>query len=122
MTRILVVDDDPTVRQIIAKVLTRAGHEAEEVGDGSEAIAAFRERPADLILMDIYMPGADGIEAIIRLQQEFPDVRIIAMSGGGHRDKHDVLEMAARLGAKRTLPKPVGREELLAAVADVLGE
>lgn len=122
MARILVVDDDPTVRRLMARVLVGAGYDVQEASDGAEAITAFRASPADLVVTDVYMPGADGIEAIIRLQQEFPDVRVIATSGGGHRDKHDVLEMAARLGAKRTLPKPVGRKDLLEAVGAVLGE
>lgn len=122
MARILLVDDDGEFRSVIRRMLVRDGHEVIEAADGSAALDRYRDQPADLIIIDVYMPGVDGIEAIIRLQQEFPDVRIIATSGGGYRDKEDVLNTAARLGARRTLPKPVDRQALLDAVAEVLRE
>ena len=122
MARILLVDDDAEFRSVIRRMLVRDGHEVIEAADGSVALDRYRDQPADLIIIDVYMPGVDGIEAIIRLQQDFPDVRIIATSGGGYRDKEDVLNTAARLGARRTLPKPVDRQALLDAVAEVLRE
>ena len=122
MARILLVDDDAELRRVTRRMLEQAGHVVIEVPDGSLAMDQYRRDPADLLIMDMYMPAVDGIEAIIRIQQEFPDVRIIATSGGGHRDKKDVLETAAQLGARRTLPKPFTRDALLAAVEGVLAQ
>jgi CheY-like chemotaxis protein len=120
MARILVVDDDEDFRRVLARMLTGAGHEVAEVGDGSHAIEAYRAQPSDLVLSDIYMPGVDGVEAIIRLRVEFPDIRIVAVSGGGYRDKEEVLDVAARLGARATLTKPLERRLLLKTVERVL--
>jgi CheY-like chemotaxis protein len=122
MARILVVDDDEDLRRVAARMLTAAGHEVAEVADGSQAIDAYRAHPSDLVLSDIYMPGVDGVEAIIRLREEFPDIRIVAISGGGYRDQDEVLDMAARLGARATLTKPLERRTLLKTVERVLKE
>ena len=119
--RILVVDDDAPLRHSLVKALTRAGYVALEATNGQEMIEQFRAAPADLVLTDIYMPGTDGVEALIRLRAEFPDVRVVAMSGGGHLDKEGVLDIAARLGAQGTLEKPVGTKELLGMIEKVLG-
>jgi CheY-like chemotaxis protein len=114
------VDDDPVLRYSLTRFLAQAGYVTEEASDGHEAIERYRAAPADLVLTDIYMPGADGVEALIRLTAEFPDVRIIAMSGGGHRSQEDVLDTAARLGARETLKKPVDPQQLLRVVAQTL--
>ena len=119
--RILVVDDDDLVRRAVVRVLASAGYVTEEAANGREGIERYRAAPADLVLSDVYMPGTDGVEAMIRLRAEFPDIRIIAMSGGGHRVASDVLAMATRLGAQATLEKPVGGNVLLQAIQDVLG-
>jgi CheY-like chemotaxis protein len=118
--RILVVDDDPAVRHMIARLLDRAGYVTDEASNGLEAIERYRAAPADLVLTDMYMPGTDGIEGMIRLTAEFPGVRIVAMSGGGHLSQEDVLAAAARLGARSTLEKPVDSRLLLRVVAEVL--
>jgi CheY-like chemotaxis protein len=120
MARILVVDDDDDLRRVLARMLVAAGHEVVEVAGGGQAIEAYRTQPCDLVLSDIYMPGVDGVEAIIRLRAEFPDIRIVAVSGGGYRDKDEVLDIAARLGARATLTKPLERRTLLKTVERVL--
>ncbi len=99
MARILVVDDDTDVRGVIRKVLAGDGHEVVEAPDGDAALTKYREKPADLVLIDIYMPRADGIETSIRLQHEFPGAKIVVVSGGGFRDKSELLETAKRIGA-----------------------
>jgi CheY-like chemotaxis protein len=120
-TRILVVDDDAPLRQAIVTALARAGYLTVEAANGQEAIERYRAAPADLVLTDIYMPGTDGVEAMIRLRTEFPDLLVVAMSGGGHMAKEGVLDLAARLGARGTLEKPVGTEALLEMIRKVLG-
>ena len=120
MARILLVDDDADFRKVTRRMLEQGGHTVTEAADGNVGLEHYRNQPADVVIMDVYMPAVDGIEALIRIQQEFPDIRIIVTSGGGHMDKKDVLETAAQLGARRTLPKPFTRDALLAAVAEVL--
>lgn len=120
MARVLVVDDDEDIRRIVSRMLTTGGHQVEEATDGRQAIEAYRARPSDIVIADVYMPDVDGVEAIIRLRHEFPDVRIIAVSGGGHLGKDDVLKIAAAVGAQATLTKPLDKEILLGAVEEVL--
>lgn len=122
MERILIVDDDQQFRSAMRKVLEKEGYAVVEAESGSSGLDAYRREPADMVLTDVYMPDTDGIEAMIRLHHEFPDARIVVTSGGGYWEKDKVLQAAARLGAQRTLPKPVERGELLEVVRSVLGE
>lgn len=122
MARILVADDDESVRAAARRALTAAGHEVEDAVDGQAVLDLHRAKPYDLLLLDLYMPGTDGLEAIIRLTQEFPNVRIVAISGGGYRAKTDVLHMALNVGARQTVAKPFTVEELGSAVRELLRE
>ncbi len=122
MARILIADDDASVRAAARRALTAAGHEVEEAVDGRAALDLHRARPYDLLVLDLYMPGTDGLEATIRLIRECPQVRIVAISGGGYRHRTDVLLMALNAGARRTVAKPFTVEELVGAVSEVLGE
>ncbi|MGD8764646.1 MAG: response regulator [Desulfobacteraceae bacterium] len=122
MGRVLVIDDEPQIRSMLRMMLERAGHEVEEAPDGIEGIRIYRNNPADLIISDLIMPNKDGIGMIIELKKEFPDVKIIAMSGGGLNKPEGYLEGAKKLGAQRTLTKPIDRDELLRTVSDTLKE
>lgn len=122
MGRVLVIDDEPQIRSMLRMMLERAGHEVEEAPDGIEGIRLYRNNPADLIISDLIMPNKDGIGMIIELKKEFPDVKIIAMSGGGLNKPEGYLEGAKKLGAQRTLTKPIDRDELLRTVSDTLNE
>jgi CheY-like chemotaxis protein len=121
MARILVTDDDRDVRQALVRMLTGAGHDVVQAEDGGAALAAYRAHRPDVVITDMYMPAVDGVEVVARLMDGFPDARLIVMSGGGQVGKEDVLDLARRLGARRTLAKPVERQELLDAVNAVLG-
>ena len=118
--RILVVDDDDDFRRIATRMLREAGYEVDTAADGTTAIARYRAGDVDLILLDLYLPGTDGIETTIRLQHEFPEARIVAVSGGGYRNQDEVLDMARRVGAAGTLAKPLDQATLLATIAEVL--
>ncbi|MCP4680420.1 MAG: response regulator [Deltaproteobacteria bacterium] len=122
MARILVVDDEPQVRQLLRGTLLKAGYEVDEAEDGDMAIERYRDNPADLVISDIVMPERDGTGLIIALQQEFPDLKIIAMSGGGVLDPQYHLCLAKAFGAIRTFPKPVPLHDLLEAVQELLAE
>jgi YesN/AraC family two-component response regulator len=101
-------------------MLERDGYEVVEAPDGTHGIKAYRQKPADLIITDLIMPNKDGIGMIIELKKEFPDVKIIAMSGGGLNKPEGYLEGAKKLGAACTLTKPIEREEMLRAVKNSL--
>jgi two-component system, chemotaxis family, chemotaxis protein CheY len=120
MARVLVVDDDEVLLGVVTRMLEGGGYDVVTVADGAAAVESYRTHPADVVLMDLYMPGTDGVEALIRLRQQFPDVRIVAISGGGYRDKDEVLELARRLGAAWTLPKPLEKATLLTCLTAVL--
>ncbi len=119
--KILVVDDEEQMRSIIRQMLESAGYDVMEAPDGKVALWLFKERPADLIITDIIVPEKEGLETIMELKRELPDVKIIAISGGGQGDAGQYLDMAKKMGANSTLAKPFEKEELLKAVKDLLG-
>ena len=120
MASILIIDDEPQIRSMLRLMLERDGYEVIEAPDGIEGIRAYRQKPADLIITDLIMPNKDGIGMIIELQKEFPDVKIIAMSGGGLNKPEGYLKGAKKLGAACTLTKPIDREKMLRAVKNII--
>ena len=120
MASIMVVDDERQTRMMLRQMLERANYEVMEAENGYEAIQIFRQHPVDLIIMDLIMPRKEGIETIIEMRAEFPYIKIIAMSGGGRVSSGPYLELAAKLGALRTLAKPIEREVLLDSIREVL--
>lgn len=123
MAKVLVIDDVEAVRQAMALVLENAGHEVSQASDGLEGIRCLRESPFDLLITDVLMPGADGIEVIKEARQKSPNLKVIAMSGGGHRLPAGFsLKMAQAFGAKAVLYKPFENAELVEVVRSVLAE
>ena len=120
MARILIIDDESQIRSMLRLMLERGGYEVIEAADGMEGIRQYRDNPADLIITDLIMPNKDGIGMIIELKKEFPKVKIIAMSGGGVNRPEGYLDGAKKLGATRTLTKPIDRDEMLNAVKETL--
>jgi two-component system chemotaxis response regulator CheY len=121
MAAILLVDDDPMMRDAVERLLVQAGHSVVAVADGREALNRLQASPPDIVITDILMPRMDGIEAIHAIRKVNPTVKIIAMSGGGRARVMDFLPVATRAGADFTLQKPVRRAELLQCVARCLG-
>lgn len=118
--RILVVEDDPSVRRFLRQALENAGYEVIVGTNGQEGISRYRESPTDLIITDIVMPGKDGLALIMAIQNEFPDSKLIAISGGNARATDEMLLMAEKFGALRTLQKPFSVSVLLDAVREAL--
>lgn len=118
--RILVADDDERFRLATSDILEHEGYEVTVARDGSELMCAYREQPADLVLCDLFMPGKDGLELIGELMKDFPQVKIIAMSGGGYNGVLSVLQMAQHLGARDILAKPFSSAKLFEMVRRVL--
>ena len=124
MANILVVDDDPAVQMTIRLLLERAGHRVAVAGDGRKGLAAFAADTFDLLFLDIFMPGMDGLETMRMMLRLRPEIPIIVISGrpivSEAMSEPDFLSMATKLGAIRTLPKPFRPAELAAAVSSCL--
>lgn len=117
----LVVDDDPGVRNFLRMLLELEGYEVATVGNGLEALEAQRGAPAAIVLTDIFMPESEGMETIVQLRSEFPQAKIIVMSGGGTYRGVDYLRLAQELGAAKALKKPFAPQDLLDAMREVAG-
>ena len=122
MVRILVIDDDEQVLDMLYESLTREGYDVLKASNGEQGLRLYREESVDLIITDLIMPKKEGIETIIELRQDFPDVKIIAISGGGRAGTKDYLHMAKIFGVQRTFTKPVAREQLLEAIKELIKE
>ena len=119
--RILVVYDHQDICAFMQAALEGAGYEVQTAAEGAQALALQRERPAELLITDIFMPGQEGFETITRFRAEFPQTRIIVMSAGNVPCmQHDFLSTAALLGVGTTLRKPFDADQLLDAVRRVL--
>ena len=120
MQRVLVIDDDEQVRALLCEILERAGFEVMAASNGVEGLKLYRSQPADLVITDLIMPEKEGVETILELRSQFPNARIIAISGGQRAGGREYLPIAARLGARRTVAKPFSRQEILEAVRETL--
>jgi YesN/AraC family two-component response regulator len=120
MALILIVDDDALVRESIKAILAAEGHAIREAENGLRADTFFRNGPPDLMITDILMPEREGIETIMKVRASHPDMKILAISGGGRSGQMDFLEVAQKFGAHATLKKPFDRKTLLDAVRPLL--
>lgn len=122
MKRILVIDDDPGVRKVLAKTLTRQGYAVTAVPDGRTAVRQTRTASVDLVITDILMPEMDGIETIKALKAQHPVLKIMAITGGGHYLNRELcFHLALCLGAEVVLEKPLEAKPFLETVAALLG-
>lgn len=123
MAKILVVDDEASVRTILKRTMENAGHQVIEACDGKEGIKLYHESQPDIMITDIVMPEKEGIEVIMELRQDYPDIKIIAISGGGRQVKAgNSLMIAEKIGACRTFTKPFDRKAVLQTVQNLLEE
>ena len=120
MTKILVIDDEPEVRETIAMILESHGYQVVDAKDGDGGLEALGLESPDLIITDILMPGRDGLETIMEMRRRSPNAKIIAISGGGSRGIFDYLDAAQSFGACHTIVKPFGAVALLEQVQHCL--
>lgn len=123
MSVLLVVDDEPLVREVLTRGLERAGHTVSVAANGKEAQAHLCHQRVDLVIADLFMPEMDGLELIMWVRETLPGMPIIALSGGCLRhgvNKADMLPVAGMLGAVRVLDKTVGLDEIARAVSEGL--
>ena len=102
MARILIIDDDPSFLTMLRHMLESKGYEVISATDGNMGIRMYKEKGADLVITDIIMPEKEGMETISDLCEENPDVKIIAISGGGSLDPDNFLEMAPYISLLQT--------------------
>lgn len=120
MARILIIDDNAQLREMLNLMLTQAGHEVAEAGTGEMGVELYRARPSDLVVVDILMPEKGGLETIVELKRDYPDAKLIGISGGFQKKTDQSHTLADLIGVQRTLSKPFASEELLKAVNEVL--
>jgi DNA-binding response OmpR family regulator len=120
MARILIIDDNAQLREMLNLMLTQAGHEVVEAAGGADGVRLYREKPTDLVIVDILMPEKGGLETIVELKKDFPKAKMIGISGGFQKKTDDSKTLAELLGVERTLSKPFASEELLKAVREIL--
>jgi DNA-binding NtrC family response regulator len=120
--RILIIDDEQIVLEVLRKILELEGYEVVTAFNGAEGIELFRQKPCDLVITDMVMPEKDGLQTILDLRKETPDLAVIAMSGGGTISKERYLAVAGYLDGIITITKPFSLESITGAVAKLLLE
>jgi DNA-binding response OmpR family regulator len=116
VARVLVVDDDPTVREVVVSYLRAADHDVVEAADGETALERHRDAPHDLVVLDLMLPGIDGIEVCRRLRRR-SDVPILMLTA---RDEDVDKIIGLEVGADDYLTKPFNPRELVARVKSIL--
>jgi CheY-like chemotaxis protein len=122
MSKILLVDDDDLGRAAVHKMLEHSGFSVHSTGIGRDALAHYKDDPADLVITDLIMPDTDGLEMIQQLRKINPRVRVLAISGGGRVEAEEYLSVARKFGAVGVLPKPFTATELREAVEGALAD
>lgn len=113
---ILVIDDDPHVRIFLRLLLESEGYRVTEAVNGADGLIKYKNDPAVIIITDIVMPEQEGMETIYKLKKENPEVKIIAISGGGRNQPGVYLSLSKKLGAAFALEKPIAKNELLEVI------
>ena len=120
MATILIIDDEASIRNLLKEVLEKASHRVLEASDGQEGLTLYQQNNVDLVLMDILMPGTDGLETTLQLTREYLDAKVIAMTGA-QGDKN-FLDVAKLFGARRVFEKPFDLDKFVQAINEELAK
>lgn len=120
MKRILVIDDDIRIAELVKILLVDAGYDVQIATNGQDGLKIQRKKPVDLIITDIFMPEREGTGVLVDVYDEFPETKVIVMSGGGASEEIDYLELAELLGAVKVFQKPFDLKELLETVQRII--
>jgi len=116
LKRILVVDDEAQIRTMLTQMLEQEGYTVHTAENGEEGVALVGRYAFDLVITDMIMPVKDGLKFIMELVRDYPELKILAISGGGAIKAERYLTMAGYLGDIATLEKPFKRDTLLEMV------
>ena len=118
---VLVIDDEPQIRDLLSSILEMEGYTVLVAADGRQGVELYRRQPADVVMTDMIMPEQEGIETIRELLRLNPEVKVVAMSGGGRLEPDTYLELAKRMGAAHTLTKPFSIQDVVETVKQLRG-
>ena len=122
MRKVLIIDDEPYILLMLKKMLEKEGYEVDLASNGKDGMELFEKEAADLVITDIIMPDKEGLEIILEMKKQRPDLKIIAISGGGRISPESYLECAAHFGASRVFQKPFKQKELMSAVNELIAQ
>ena len=120
MQKILIIDDEPHILMMLKKMMEKAGYDIDLASNGHEGMKMFQKSPSDLVITDIIMPEKEGLETIREMKRIQPELKIIAMSGGGKISAENYLETASIFGANRVIQKPFTQKEMVTAVNELM--
>ena len=121
MKKILVIDDDIQLNEMICEILTFEGYEIKSAPNGMEGLKLFIKDRPDLVITDIYMPEKEGLETIMEIRQADKAIKILVISGGcPHLNMSELFAMSEMFGADAVLPKPFAIETLLGKIEALL--
>lgn len=120
MKRVLLVDDEAIVRRTLRAGLESQDYEVIEAGNGQAALALLREAAVDIAVLDVNMPGMNGLETAAVIRRELPGVKVLLLSGSTQSTAEDAAALADALGADGVLLKPLRIRELSAAIERAL--
>ena len=120
MSRVLVIDDDIPTCHVLRQALERAGYDVVEAHEGHAGVQHCQKSHFDVVITDMLMPDKEGLGMIQELRQNFPELKIIAISGGSYVGTRSILDVARHFGAQSTLQKPFGLRQMLETLQTVL--
>jgi len=121
MAKIVIFDDDVDLIDVLTTFLSEAGHHVDSANDAISGLELLKSTTADMLITDIRMPKKSGHEAILEIRKHTPDLKILAMTGGGLATSAETYcKVASKLGADKTLSKPFAPEEFMSTVHSLL--
>ena len=120
MARILVIDDDEPNREVVLANLASLGHDLDQADCGTQATRMLERNHFDIVITDVFMPDKDGLEMVLELKNNFPQTKIIAISGAIKDEHVDYLKTAERMGAHCSLSKPFDFTILVEKIDEML--
>ncbi len=120
--KVLVIDDDAKITRVLDLKLRKAGYQVIVAADGEAGVNLFKAQQPDVVITDVLMPRKEGLETIMELRRDFPEVKVIAISGGGRIGPDECLDLAKKFGAQYAFTKPFIGKEILQAVQELLGD
>ena len=120
MNWILIIDDDSVFRKMLNLMLNKAGYQVLEASNGREGLELYKKEHVDLVVTDVFMPEMEGIETTMELKEINPDVKIIAISGGGSHGNFEYLSHLKNFGVHKIFTKPFASKAFLSAVKELI--